>query len=80
MNNFSNCLDVSNISDSKFLQIEAASASGSLSMLVNIASRVLVPKQMKQFITKLVKEEIVSKLLDKQVTLDEIAVNVSFSE
>lgn len=47
-------------------------------MLVNVASRLLAARQMKSFITKLVKEEIVSKLLNKQITLDDLAVNVCF--
>ncbi|VDK65586.1 unnamed protein product [Onchocerca ochengi] len=55
--------------------IEAATSSDSITMLVNIASRLLIPRQMKSFITKLVKEEIVSKLLDKQIKLDDLAVN-----
>ncbi|EFO25210.1 UDP-glucose:Glycoprotein Glucosyltransferase containing protein [Loa loa] len=55
--------------------IKAATTSGSITMLVNIASRLLVPRQMKSFVTKLVKEEIVSKLLNKQITLDDLAVN-----
>ncbi|MCP9263039.1 UDP-glucose:glycoprotein glucosyltransferase [Dirofilaria immitis] len=55
--------------------IEAATTSGSVTMLVNLASRLLIPRQMKSFITKLVKEEIVSKLLNKQITLDDLAVN-----
>ncbi|CAG9534356.1 unnamed protein product [Cercopithifilaria johnstoni] len=55
--------------------IEAATTSGSITMLVNIASRLLTSRQMKSFITKLVKEEIVSKLLNKQTTLDDLAVN-----
>uniref|UniRef100_A0A0R3RF81 UDP-glucose:glycoprotein glucosyltransferase n=1 Tax=Elaeophora elaphi TaxID=1147741 RepID=A0A0R3RF81_9BILA len=56
-------------------EIEAASIPGSITMLVNIASRLLTSRQMKSFITKLVKEEVVSKLLNKQITLDELAVN-----
>ncbi|KAK6112554.1 UDP-glucose:Glycoprotein Glucosyltransferase family protein [Brugia pahangi] len=55
--------------------IEKATTSGSITMLVNIASRILIPKQMKSFITKLVKEEIVSELLNKQITLDDLSVN-----
>lgn len=45
-------------------------------MLINAAARLLPPAQAKQFITKLVKEEIASKLIDKSIKLEDIAVNV----
>lgn len=45
-------------------------------MLINAAARLLPPAQSKQFITKLVKEEIASKLIDKSIKLEDIAVNV----
>ncbi|VDN02463.1 unnamed protein product [Thelazia callipaeda] len=55
--------------------IEEATAQSSVTMLVNIASRVLLPKQMKSFVTKLVKEELVSKLLAKEIILDDLSVS-----
>lgn len=47
-------------------------------MLVNAAMRVLPPNQKKLFVTKIVKEEFASKLIDGAMSLEDIAVNVSF--
>uniref|UniRef100_A0A914RZ37 UDP-glucose:glycoprotein glucosyltransferase thioredoxin-like domain-containing protein n=1 Tax=Parascaris equorum TaxID=6256 RepID=A0A914RZ37_PAREQ len=47
----------------------------SISMLMNAAARLLPPTQAKQFITKLVKEEIASKLIDRSIKVEDIAVN-----
>ncbi|VDM29657.1 unnamed protein product [Toxocara canis] len=44
-------------------------------MLINAATRLLPPAQMRSFITKLVKEEIASQLIDQSLTLEDIAVN-----
>uniref|UniRef100_F1KR85 UDP-glucose:glycoprotein glucosyltransferase 1 n=1 Tax=Ascaris suum TaxID=6253 RepID=F1KR85_ASCSU len=55
--------------------VEEASRPSSISMLINAAARLLPPAQAKQFITKLVKEEIASKLIDKSIKLEDIAVN-----
>uniref|UniRef100_A0A915PNT4 UDP-glucose:glycoprotein glucosyltransferase n=1 Tax=Setaria digitata TaxID=48799 RepID=A0A915PNT4_9BILA len=66
---------IRHLKHSHTMRIEAAVAHNSITMTVNIASRVLIPRQMKSFVTKLVKEEIVSELLNKQITLDDLAVN-----
>ncbi|MFH4973666.1 hypothetical protein AB6A40_000375 [Gnathostoma spinigerum] len=56
-------------------QPSEASKHTSISMLVNGALRLLPHTQSKQFITKLVKEEIVSQLLEKKKTIDDFAVH-----
>uniref|UniRef100_A0A914ZER9 UDP-glucose:glycoprotein glucosyltransferase 1 n=3 Tax=Parascaris TaxID=6254 RepID=A0A914ZER9_PARUN len=55
--------------------VEEASRPNSISMLMNAAARLLPPTQAKQFITKLVKEEIASKLIDRSIKVEDIAVN-----
>lgn len=58
--------------------MEAASKSTSVSMLINAAMRLLMPSQAKQFVTKLIKEEFISKYLAGSLALGDIAVNVSY--
>ncbi|VDN59239.1 unnamed protein product [Dracunculus medinensis] len=61
-------------------EIESATHSGSISMLVNAAMRVLPPNQKKLFVTKIVKEEFASKLIDGAMSLEDIAVNQLLSD
>lgn len=56
--------------------VSEARRKGSISRTVQGALWALPEAQAKQFVTKLVKEEFVSKLKAKEITIDDLAVHV----